>query len=65
MFGGGGGAGRAQDVIQDELAALHRRGAIRIRGHHQNARVSQHAAARAVLGQRTLRISSPVTPVIP
>ena len=41
------GRRRAEDLLQHPLAALHRRGPRRVRGHRQDARLRQHAAAVA------------------
>ncbi len=46
------GRRRAEDVVEDPLAANHRRGPDRGRGHRQDAAVAEQAAARAVGRQR-------------
>ena len=38
------GRGRSQDILQQPLAAKHRRGARRVRGNGQDTRLCQHAA---------------------
>ena len=51
MFGGGGRRGDSQDVVQNEQAALHGRGSIRVRGHGQHGSLRQNAAAWALRWQ--------------
>ena len=51
-FGGGVGRRHALNVLEDELAAQHRRRAVRIRGGHQHGALAEQAPARGLLAAR-------------